>query len=281
MMTVTFLGTGTSDGVPLIACSCTTCQSQSSKNRRLRASVLVQDGQSCVLIDASSDFREQALKYNIQKLDAILFTHADADHISGIPELRALNWSMKQTIDIYAQKHRHVPTQPGTLWGIDMIYHQYYYAFNNEAGKKGRPSLLYHPIILNQDIMVNSLIIEPLEIFHGSMPIVGFRIEDFAYITDASTIPEETIYRLANRNLDILVLNAVRLTPHPRHFHLDQAMEIAKMIGAKTTYFTHISHDIEHEKISAILPENMFLAYDGLIVQTRENTVISSSSKRK
>ncbi|NIZ39983.1 MBL fold metallo-hydrolase [Entomospira entomophila] len=266
MMTVTFLGTGTSDGVPLIACSCETCQSQSIKNRRLRASVLLQDRESCILIDTSSDFREQALRHNIQQLDAILFTHADADHISGIPELRALNWSMHKTIDIYAQKHRHVPTQPGTLWGIDMIYHQYYYAFNNEAGKKGRPSLLYHPIVLNQDIRVNSMRIEPLEVYHGSMPIVGFRIGRFAYITDASTIPEDTIRRLTNQ-LDVLALNAVRRMPHPRHFHLDQAIEMARIIGAKKTYFTHMSHDLEHETISSILPEGMFLAYDGLILE--------------
>lgn len=260
-MKITFLGTGTSDGVPLVACSCSTCSSSYVRNNRLRSSILIESSDTCVLIDVSSDFRVQALRNNIKRLDAIFLTHADADHTSGIPDLRALNWSSGGTLPFYAEKH----LDGSGRWGIDAVYHQYRYAFNNEMGKKGRPSLLYHNIKSYNSYHIKELVIEPLSVWHGDMPILAFKINRFAYITDASKIPQSTMNHLIQQ-VDVLVINAVRRYTHTRHFSLEQAVSVAQIIQARQTYFTHISHDMEHKLISKVLPSNMYLAYDGLSI---------------
>jgi phosphoribosyl 1,2-cyclic phosphate phosphodiesterase len=265
-MQVTFLGSGTSDGVPLIGCGCATCLSPLAVNKRLRASILLEHNNRKILIDVSTDFRQQALTFGLGNIDAILFTHADADHTSGIPELRAINWISQASLPIYAQKHPKLPSTSARVWAIDAIYAQYRYAFNNEAGKKGRPSLIYHNIKPYQHYTIADMPIETLSIMHGDMPILAFKVGRFAYITDASEIPPASLHLLQG-NIDTLVINATRYRPHPRHLHVEAALHVAAQIGAKQTYLTHISHDIEHDDLSKKLPSGVAIAFDGLTLQ--------------
>lgn len=244
-MDILFLGTGTSTGVPEIGCRCETCLSTDIKDKRLRASVLIREGESQILIDAGPDLRQQLLTYKIDKLSGVLITHEHYDHIGGIDDLRPLGESQ-----IYAEKKV-----------CEVIQKNMPYCFG-EKRYPGSPVIELHEIT-EKPFFVNNIEILPIRVMHARLPIFGFRVGNFAYLTDVKTIEESSIEKL--RNLDILVLNALRPAPHMSHISLSEALEITKKIGAKKTFFTHMNHHMGfHNLVNQQLPENIQLAYDGL-----------------
>lgn len=254
-MKLTFLGTGTSNGVPMLACSCPVCTSTNPHNKRLRASVLLTDqaGEN-LLIDASADFRQQALRHNILDIAAILITHVHADHVFGLDEMRRYNIVHKKRIPLYIKAE------------FDQELRRlfpYIYDIPLQVGG-GVSELDNRHIKHGQTFTVGSFQITPLNILHGILPILGFRINDFAYLTDCFEIPEETYALL--KGVKVAVIDALRPIPHSTHFSLDQAVEAARRLGLEKAYFTHIAHGLEHEETNARLPKNMQLAYDGLEV---------------
>ncbi len=249
-MIITFLGTGTSQGVPVIGCTCEVCKSLDYRNKRLRTSIhILVDNQSFV-VDTGPDFRQQMLRENVNRLDAVIFTHAHRDHTSGLDDVRAYNYIYKMDMPVY-----------GTQAVLDQLRVEYAYAFE-DIKYPGLPRLALN-LISEKEFEINGVRITPLPVFHHKMPVMGFRIGNFSYITDANLIPEETLQRL--KGSDVLVLNALQLEPHISHFNLQQALEAAQTIGAGKTYFTHISHKLGlHDEVSRALPANVMLAYDGL-----------------
>jgi len=244
-MDILFLGTGTSTGVPEIGCTCQTCLSTDVKDKRLRASVLIREGESQILIDAGPDLRQQMLTYKIDKLSGVLITHEHYDHLGGIDDLRPLGKSL-----IYAEKRV-----------CDVIKNNMPYCFG-EKRYPGSPVIELHEIT-EKPFFVNNIEIQPIRVMHARLPILGFRVGNFAYLTDVKTIEESSIGKL--KNLDILVLNALRPAPHMSHISLSEALEITKKIGAKKTFFTHMNHHMGfHKLVNQQLPENIQLAYDGL-----------------
>lgn len=249
-MDILFLGTGTSHGIPVIGCQCTTCSSTNEKNKRLRSSVLVSIAEKHILIDTSIDFRQQALRYRIDRVDAILFTHHHVDHIFGLDDTRVFNKLNKKKIPCYGAK----PT-------IKQLKHIYSYIFDYPDIPGGIPMLEFVKLD-SEPFVVEEITITPIEIMHGTMPINAYRIGNAVYATDCSFIPEHSMEKFSNA--DVLILDCLRIRKHPTHFNLEQALEVTKKINAKRTYFTHMSHEIEHETISKSLPHNVALAYDGL-----------------
>ena len=244
-MNLLFLGTGTSTGVPQIGCNCKVCRSNSLKDKRLRASVLITDGATKLLIDCGPDLRQQLITYQVHSLSAILLTHDHYDHVSGLDDVRPLGEAQ-----LYAEKRV-----------LDVIQRNMPYCFG-ENKYPGVPTIHLHQIDEKQ-FHVENTEIQPIRIMHAKLPILGFRIGNLAYLTDVKTIDDKAIEQL--QNLDILVLNALRISKHISHLSLSEALEIAKKIGAKKTYFTHISHDMGlHNEVNNALPEGFFLAYDGL-----------------
>lgn len=254
-MKLTFLGTGTSNGIPMLACNCPVCTSQDPRNNRLRASVLLESGEHNLLIDASSDFRQQGLKFNIQNISDILITHIHADHVFGLDEMRRYNQLYKKDIQLYLKGDFDQE--------IREVFKYIYYPPLQLGG--GVSKILNHVVSPGASFRINDFEITPLNIFHGILPILGYRINDVAYLTDCSKIPEETYPLL--KNLKVLVLGALRDTTHPTHFSLAEAVAEAKLIGADQTYFTHISHNLEHVQTNESLPKNIQLAYDGLSLE--------------
>lgn len=251
-MKVTFLGTGTSQGIPVITCQCVVCQSTDHRNKRLRVSVLLELGDKTVVIDSGPDFRYQMLRANVQDLDAILFTHEHKDHVAGLDDIRPFNYLLKKNIDIYATER----VQQALRREFSYIFSEVHYP--------GLPQIDIHTIS-NEVFNVGNHEIIPLEIMHYKLPILGFRIKDFTYITDAKTISEETIEKV--KGTKILVVNALQHEDHISHFNLKEAIAFAQKIGAQMTYFTHISHNLGlHEEVEKQLPENIKLAYDGLTI---------------
>ncbi len=248
-MRVTFLGSGTSGGVPVINCDCSVCRSLNPKNKRLRSSVLVEINGLNFLVDTSPDLRQQLLRRRIERVDAVLYTHAHADHIFGLDELRRFNYLQKERIPAYANK--------STAETLHSVFH---YAFQSGALRPGVPNLSLE--IVEHVFDISGVKIIPIPLLHGEQEILGFRIGNFAYCTDVSRIPEES-YRLL-QELDVLVLDALREKPHPTHFSLDQALEQAAKIGAKQTWFTHISHILDQDTHGQNLPKSCAFAYDGL-----------------
>jgi phosphoribosyl 1,2-cyclic phosphate phosphodiesterase len=249
-MKVTFLGTGTSQGIPVITCDCSVCKSDNLKDNRLRTSVLVEVDNQTMVIDTGPDFRQQMLRENIQKLDAVLFTHEHKDHIAGLDDVRAFNFKQKREMEIYASENV-----------IKALKREFYYAFEDEK-YPGVPQLSIKKID-NETFNVNNTQVIPIEVMHYKMQVFGFRINNFAYITDAKTISEAELQKL--KNLDVLVLNALRKTEHISHLNLQEAVEWAERISPKKTYLTHISHLMgKHNEVSSELPENVEIAYDGL-----------------
>lgn len=249
-MKVTFLGTGTSQGIPVIACNCEVCLSEDKKDNRLRTSVLIETDNQTFVIDTGPDFRQQMLRENVQKIDAVLFTHEHKDHIAGLDDIRAFNFKQKKDMEIYASDNV-----------IKALHREFYYVF--ETNKyPGVPQLHVNKIDTNK-FKVNNIEVIPVEVMHYKMQVFGFRINNFAYITDAKTISEEELKKL--NNLDVLVLNALRKTEHISHLNLSEAIEWANTIKPKKTYLTHISHLMgKHQDVSAELPENIEIAFDGL-----------------
>lgn len=253
-MKVTFLGTGTSQGVPVIGCDCEVCQSLDYRDKRLRSSIYVQVTDQHFVIDTGPDFRQQMLRERVQKLDFVLFTHSHKDHTAGLDDVRAFNFKQRMDMPLY-----------GTHPVLSQLKTEYYYAFL-EKKYPGTPQLQLNEID-EKPFCVNGVEIIPLPVVHLYMPVLGFRIGNFSYITDANSIPEPTMEKL--KGTETLVLNALQREPHISHFNLEEAIDMANRIGASRTYFTHISHKLGlHKVVSGELPGHIELAYDGLTIAT-------------
>jgi phosphoribosyl 1,2-cyclic phosphate phosphodiesterase len=249
-MNITFLGTGTSQGVPIIACKCSVCSSINQKDKRLRSSILIQYNDINIVIDTGPDFRQQMLSSAITSCEAILFTHSHRDHLAGLDDIRAFNYVMQKPIDIYCESQ------------VDKaIRREFFYAF--EAIKyPGVPEMDIHIIDETPFDLFGKTII-PLRVWHHKMPVLGFRIDDFVYITDANKIDESVKEKI--KGCEVLVLNALRREHHISHFTLEEAVELCNELKPKKAFFTHISHQLGlHDEVNAELPEHINLAYDGL-----------------
>lgn len=253
---ITFLGTGTSHGIPVIGCKCPTCTSNNPKNNRYRSSVLFSKNNKNLLIDTTPEFRLQALRANICDLDGVLYTHTHADHLNGIDDLRVFTQS--KSLPIY-----------GSKLTIEHIKSRFDYVLkDNTDCITSIPHLFSNILEPYRTYNIAGFDVTPLIIYHGSLPIFGYRIFDVAYLTDTNNIPPETMEYL--KDLDLLVLVALQHRIHHTHFNKKSAVEMANIIGAKKTLFTHIAHGLEHEKDSADLQENMGLAYDTLQLEFEE-----------
>ena len=254
-MKVTFLGTGTSHGVPMIGCTCAVCTSSDPRDARWRPSIYIEaDAGPKLLVDTGPDLRMQALRFGVTRVDAILYTHGHADHVVGLDEVRRFNALQRGAIPCYADATT-----------IDEIRGMFSYIFDPRTPKGGGiPDLTFTQI--DGPLNVGGTGILPVPVYHGERPILGFRIGRFAYLTDCSRIPESSWPLL--EGLDIVVLDALRERPHPTHFSLDEAVAAARRLGARQTFFTHIAHDLGHAATCAKLPPSMALAYDGQMVTT-------------
>jgi phosphoribosyl 1,2-cyclic phosphate phosphodiesterase len=246
---LTFLGTGTSQGVPVIACDCEVCQSVDFHDKRLRSSVHIEvDGLSLV-IDTGPDFRQQMLRERIKRLDAVIFTHEHKDHTAGLDDIRSFNFLQQMDMPVYASTE--VITQLKREFSYIFADHKY----------PGVP-LVDVKLLDGKPFTIDQTTITPINVMHFKLPVFGFRIGDFTYITDANYISEEEKEKI--KGSKVLVLNALQKTPHISHFTLDEAISLAQELKADQTYFTHISHKLgTHRDVSAQLPENIYLAYDG------------------
>lgn len=247
MMKITFLGTGTSTGIPQIGCRCATCTSRDEKDKRLRASLMIETPESKLIIDAGPDFRQQMLRHLPDTISGVLLTHEHYDHIGGLDDLRTFG-----NVSIYAENKV-----------LETIRRNMPYCFSEKL-YPGVPLITLHKIDTNP-FQIDGTTIQPIRIMHAQLPILGFRIGKMAYLTDVKTIPEESYPLL--EDLDLLILNALRYAPHIAHLNLEDALGIAAKIGAKQTFFTHFSHDLgKHEIVSLNLPPNIHLSYDGLVL---------------
>tara|TARA_B100000900_G_scaffold167443_1_gene142121 strand:- start:6996 stop:7757 length:762 start_codon:yes stop_codon:yes gene_type:complete len=247
---ITFLGTGTSQGIPIIGSTHPVCLSKNPKDKRLRVSVLLEWESSTLLIDCGPDFRQQLLRTNCSRIDAVLFTHEHSDHTAGIDDLRPF-YFRQGNIPVYA--HTRV---------VSALKKRFGYIFQTENKYPGVLTLDVHTIE-NISFFIGDKEITPVKVYHHKLPVFGFRIEDFAYITDAKTIANEEVKKL--ENLEVLVINALRLEPHLSHFNLEEALAFIDRVKPKKAYLTHISHHMGfHDDVQKTLPENVFLAYDEL-----------------
>jgi len=251
-MKITFLGTGTSQGIPVIGCDHEVCLSDDTKDTRLRSSFMVETENVCVVIDCGPDFRQQMLNVGVSKLDGIIFTHYHADHTAGLDDTRAFTQKFG-VLPIYAKDDV-----------IKDLKARFNYIFTTKNKYLGAPELGINQIE-NNPFFLRDIEITPIEVDHGKLKIFGFRFHNVAYITDASHISDKEMEKIYN--LDILVINALRKEPHPTHFGLQQALDVIEKVKPKKAYLTHISYKFGfHKEISKILPKNVFLAYDGLEV---------------
>lgn len=252
-MKLTFLGTGTSTGVPSIGCECETCRSDDPRDKRLRVSVLIEHGGQTVLVDTSSDFRQQALRHGIRWLDAVLITHCHADHIFGLDDIRPLNFR-HGALGVYANER---------AWRDIRRIFQYIFQPSHFGG--GLPQVIAHTVEANAPFCLGQdLHITPLEVIHGRLPVVAYRFNDFAYATDLSEIPPATMAAL--RDLDVLVLDCLRFKEHPTHLWLERALAYIEELRPRRAFLTHLAHDFKHARDSARLPAGVAFAYDGLEV---------------
>lgn len=253
-LTITFLGTGTSSGVPMIACECPICTSTDPKDNRLRSSILVQSATTTLVVDSGPDFRYQMLRAKVKRLDAILFTHSHKDHLAGLDDVRAFNFFSHEPMQIYASEF----TQ-------EAIVREFPYAFY-EARYPGLPELKLNTISNTIPFMVGDIPVTPILVWHLKMPVLGFRFGAFTYITDANRIDEEELAKI--KGSDVLVLNALRKEQHISHFSLPEAIALSQDLQIPETYFTHLSHQMgKHQDVSSELPSGIRFAYDGLRLQ--------------
>jgi phosphoribosyl 1,2-cyclic phosphate phosphodiesterase len=251
-MKIEFLGTGTSQGVPIIACKCEVCSSVDPKDKRLRTSILVSHNNQHLVVDCGPDFRAQMLRTEIESLEAILFTHAHRDHMAGLDDIRGFNFAMKKSVDIYCEPRVE-----------QAIRREFFYAFE-EPKYPGVPEMNMHSIGLEPFELIGIPII-PIQVFHHKLPVLGFRFNDFVYITDANRIEPQEIEKM--KGCKVLVLNALRREPHISHFTLAEAISLVDVIKPEVAYFTHISHQLgTHQAVESELPSHIHLAYDGLIL---------------
>lgn len=256
-MKFTLLGTGTSTGVPSIGCECETCTSDDPRDQRLRVSVLVEHDGRQVLIDTSADFRQQALRQGLKRLDAVLVTHCHADHIFGLDDIRPLNFR-HGALGVYANER---------AWRDIRRIFQYVFEPSHFGG--GLPQVNAHTVAHGASFCLGpDLLVTPVEVIHGRLPVVGYRLNDFAYLTDLSEIPSASVDLL--RGLDVLVLDCLRITPHPTHLWLERALQYVTELRPRRTFFTHIAHDIKHARDSALLPEGVEFGYDGLEISDED-----------
>ena len=249
-LTITFLGTGTSQGIPMIASNHPVCLSKNLKDKRLRSSIMISWDDVSYTVDCGLDFRQQMLREKIESLNGVFFTHEHADHIGGLDDLRPFCYKIGE-MPIYLNQR--------TLTSLEKRFE---YIFSLENKYPGAPSVL--PTIVGQkSFMVDGMEVTPLEVLHGNLPITAYRFADVAYLTDVKSISNEEKSKLDN--LDVLIVNALRIEEHPTHFNLEEALEFVADIAPKKAFFTHISHKLGfHDEVSKSLPENVFLAYDGL-----------------
>lgn len=250
-MRITFLGTGTSQGIPVIGCTCPVCTSNDPRDQRLRTSVWVETDLQSILIDIGPDFRQQALRHGITKVDAILLTHEHADHTAGMDDIRPINFAMDRKIPLYAEAN-----------AIQDLKQRFYYIFGPND-YPGLPQLELIEITANQSFHIGENQILPFRVQHGRMNIVGFKIDQFVYITDASQLHPAEIERI--KNCECLVVNALRHKTHHSHFNLEQALELIQQVQPKRAFLTHLSHQMgSHAETEKTLSGSIRLAYDGL-----------------
>lgn len=251
-MKVTFLGTGTSQGVPVIACNCEVCLSDNKKDKRLRTSIMIEEKGTIIVIDTGPDFRQQMLRENVQQLDAVVFTHEHKDHIAGLDDVRAFNFKQKKDMDIYATPE--VQTA---------LIREFHYAFA-DFKYPGVPELALHTIG-DDSFNVGEIKLQPINVLHHKMPVKAFRINNFTYITDANKIEEEELEKI--KGSDVVVINALRKEPHISHFKFSEAIELLEQLRPKKAYLIHISHYLgKHEEVQKELPDFIQIAHDGLVL---------------
>ena len=252
---ITFLGTGTSGGIPMIACGCNVCNSMNEKDKRLRSSILVQSEKTTLVVDTTPDFRTQMIRENVKKLDAVIFTHPHKDHIAGLDDIKAYNYFQKKPMEVYAN----ILTQ-------EALHREYYYIFAKEK-YPGIPDVNMHTIT-NEPFVVGDIPVIPILVYHLKMPVYGFRFGDFTYITDANRIDEEEKEKI--KGSKILVVNALRKKEHISHYNLQQAIDLVEELKIPKAYFTHISHQLGlHDEINKELPSGIKLACDRLKIDLK------------
>ncbi len=255
-MIITFLGTGTSTGVPVIGCSCRVCTSEDPRNKRLRQSVKIEAGGKYFLIDTTPDLRVQLLRSPIPRLDFVLFTHSHSDHMMGLDDIRPFNFRQREAIHAFAS--------PPTAKAVRRAF-QYIWADTQIGG--GKPQLELHEV--SGPFTHEGIDVVPLPVLHGEWTILGFRIGGFAYITDTNGIPESTMPLL--EGVDVVALDALRPSPrHPTHFTIDESVACARRINARQTWLIHLAHEVDHAAVEATLPDGIRLAYDGLEIRMKD-----------
>jgi phosphoribosyl 1,2-cyclic phosphate phosphodiesterase len=254
-MKVTFMGSGTSMGVPTIGCDCPVCVSDNPKNKRTRPSLLVTVAKRNVLIDTAVDFRAQAIREGLKRVDAVLYTHSHADHILGLDDLRPFNYWQKMHIPCF-----------GNETTIQNICDTFRYVFSDPQPGGSIPRI--EPHVIDGPFDFDGIQIRPIPVLHGRIPVFGYRIGLMSYLTDLSEIPEESFGIL--RGTAVLILGVLRYTPHPTHLYMEKALQIIDRVQPEKTYFTHLSHDFDHEKTNGELPESVELSYDGLSFEMDE-----------
>lgn len=253
-MKVTFLGTGTSCGLPVLGCECNVCASTDPRNRRSRVSILLEWNGANVVIDTGPDFREQMLRARVKHLDAVLYTHTHVDHLFGLDDIRIYCFRTLKRIPVFAERA-----------ALDRIFRVFDYAFGEKNEGGGVPQLELREVRVQEPFSLLGRVVTPLRIWHGSAPVVAYRIGNFAHATDCSDIPPATMEQLTG--LDVLVLDALRPRPHSTHLCIAESIAIAQKLQPKRTYFVHMTHDVDHETVNAQLPPGMELAYDGLTLE--------------
>lgn len=254
-MNCTFLGTGTSQGVPVIGCDCEVCSSDDARDKRLRCSVLIQWEGKAIVIDCGPDFRQQMLREGVDWIDAILLTHEHNDHMIGLDDVRPLNFKYRRDMIVYA-----------TTRVQDSLKERFGYIFATQNRYPGAPMIKLKTIDHLASFEVEDIAIQPVLVMHGSMPVLGFRIKDFAYLTDVKTIPEEELPKLTG--LKTLIINALHHNHHYTHLNLSEALEMISILKPEQAYLTHISHRMgKHAEVTKLLPPNVHLAFDGLQIE--------------
>ena len=262
---VVILGSGTSHGIPMIGCDCAVCTSADPHDRRTRPSIAVDYGARTILVDTAPELRLQCVANGIRRVDAVLFTHHHADHVTGLDDLRRFNWLLQAPVPCYGRPD-----------ALEVIRRMFLYAFEDDPDYPSHKPDLHLVPIVDERLELFGQTIVPVPLMHGPLPILGYRFGKIAYCTDCNVIPERSLELL--RDLDVLILDALRLRPHVTHFNLEQAVEAARRIGARRTVFTHIAHELQHEPINAQLPKGMELAYDGQILTSRDRLPFTTRS---